>query len=44
MLLMALAGFAIARWQLRFRRLRGQLVAAVMVGLLAPHLFTLAPG
>ena len=41
MLLMALAGFAIARWVLRIKRLRGQIVAAVMVGLLDPHLFTL---
>jgi hypothetical protein len=41
--LMAVAGYAVARWVLRFRRTRGQLVAAVMVGLLAPHLFTLAP-
>lgn len=44
MVLMALAGFATARWVLRFRRVRGQIVAAVMVGILAPHLFTLAPG
>jgi hypothetical protein len=43
MVLMALAGFAIARWILRFRRTRGQIVAAGMIGLLAPHLFTLAP-
>ncbi len=41
MLLMALAGFVIARWVLRIKRLRGQLVAAFMVGLLDPHLFTL---
>jgi hypothetical protein len=41
MLLMAIAGFGIARWVLRIKRLRGQLVAAVMVGLLDPHLFTL---
>ncbi len=41
--LMALAGFAIARWVLRFKRLRGQVVAAAMIGILAPHLFTLAP-
>jgi len=41
MLLTGLAGFAIARWLLRIRRLRGQLIAAVMVGLLDPHLFTL---
>jgi uncharacterized membrane protein YjdF len=41
MLLTGLAGFAIARWLLRIRRLRGQIVAAFMVGLLDPHLFTL---
>ena len=39
--LMALAGFATARWLLRIRRLRGQVIAALMVGLLDPHLFTL---
>lgn len=41
MVLMALAGFGIARWVLRIKRLRGQLIAALMVGLLDPHLFTL---
>jgi len=41
MLLMALAGFAIARWLLRIRRLRGQITAGLMVGLLDPHLFTI---
>lgn len=41
--LMAAAGFATARWVLHFKRLRGQVVAAGMVGILAPHLFTLAP-
>jgi hypothetical protein len=41
MLLMALAGFAIARWVLRIKRLRGQVVAALMIGLLDPHLYTL---
>ena len=41
MLLMALAGFAVARWVLRIKRLRGQLIAALMVGLLDPYLFTL---
>jgi hypothetical protein len=41
MLLMAIAGFAIARWLLRIKRLRGQLIAGLMVGLLDPHLFTL---
>lgn len=43
MALMALVGFGIARWALGFKRTRGQVVAAAMVGLLAPHLFTLAP-
>ncbi len=43
MLLMGVAGFATARWVLGLRRTRGQVVAAVMVALLAPHLFTLAP-
>jgi hypothetical protein len=41
MILMGLAGFAIARWQLRIKRLRGQIIAGCMVGLLDPHLFTL---
>lgn len=41
MVLMALAGFAIARWLLRIKRLRGQLIAGLMVGLLDPHLFTI---
>jgi hypothetical protein len=41
MVLMGLGGFATARWVLRIRRLRGQLIAALMVGLLDPHLFTL---
>ena len=41
MVLMALAGFAIARWVLRIKRLRGQIIAGLMVGLLDPHLFTL---
>jgi hypothetical protein len=41
MLLMAIAGFAIARWVLRIKRLRGQIIAGLMVGLLDPHLFTL---
>ena len=39
--LMAVAGFATARWVLRFKRLRGQVIAGGMVGLLAPHRFTL---
>ena len=41
MVLMAVAGFATARWLLRIRRLRGQIIAGLMVGLLDPHLFTL---
>jgi hypothetical protein len=41
MVLMGLAGFVIARWVLRIRRLRGQIIAAFMVGLLDPHVFTL---
>jgi hypothetical protein len=41
MLMMAIAGFGIARWVLRIKRLRGQVVAAIMIGLLDPHLFTL---
>ncbi|MBV9326157.1 MAG: hypothetical protein JO352_20530 [Chloroflexi bacterium] len=41
MLLMAIAGFAIARWVLRIKRLRGQIITGLMVGLLDPHLFTL---
>ena len=41
MLLMAVAGFSIARWVLRIRRLRGQVIAALMVGLLDAHLFTI---
>ena len=41
MLLMALSGFGIARWLLRIKRLRGQVIAGLMVGLLDPHLFTL---
>ena len=41
MALMAIAGFATARWVLRIKRLRGQVIAGLMVGLLDPHLFTL---
>jgi hypothetical protein len=41
MLLVGVAGFATARWPLRIRRLRGQVIAGLMVGLLDPHLFTL---
>ena len=44
MVLMGLAGFAVARWVLRFKRLRGQVVAGLMVGLLDPHLFVLLAG
>jgi len=44
MLLMSLAGFAVARWVLKIRRVRGQLIAGVMVGLLDPHLFTILSG
>ena len=41
MALMAIAGFATARWVLKIKRLRGQVIAGLMVGLLDPHLFTL---
>ena len=41
MLLMAVAGFGTARWLFHIRRLRGQVIAGLMVGLLDPHLFTL---
>src|SRR5436190_1805045 len=41
MVLMACGGFATARWLLRIRRLRGQVIAGLMVGLLDFHLFTL---
>jgi hypothetical protein len=41
MVLMGIAGFAVLRWVLRFRRLRGQVAGAVMVALLDPHLFVL---
>ena len=41
MMVMGVIGFAEARWLLRIRRLRGQVVAGLMVGLLDPHLFTL---
>jgi hypothetical protein len=41
MALSGLSGFAIARWLLRIRRLRGQILAGLMVGVLDPHLFTL---
>ena len=44
MLLMAMAGFAIARWLLRFKRLRGQIITGIMVGILDPHLFALLAG
>ena len=41
MLLEGLAGFAVARWVLRIRRMRGQVIAGLMVGVLDPHLFAL---
>jgi uncharacterized membrane protein YjdF len=41
MALSGLSGFATARWLLRVRRLRGQIIAGLMVGVLDPHLFTL---
>src|SRR3979411_995516 len=41
MVLMGVTGFLIARWLLKIRRLRGQIIAGVMVGLLDPHLFTI---
>jgi hypothetical protein len=41
MVLMAVAGFAIARYLLRFKRLRGQIITGIMVGVLDPHLFAL---
>jgi hypothetical protein len=41
MVLMGLAGFLVARRVLRIKRLRGQVIAGLMVGLLDPHLFTL---
>jgi hypothetical protein len=41
MLLMALGGYAIARWFLRIRRMRGQIIAGLMVGLLDAHLLTI---
>jgi hypothetical protein len=44
MVLMALGGYADARWVLRFKRVRGQVIAGLMGAVLAPHLFTLAPG
>jgi hypothetical protein len=44
MLLMAASGLTIARWVLRVKRLRGQIIAALMVGVLDPHLFTLVAG
>src|SRR5437763_768500 len=40
MALMALVGFATARWLLKIKRLRGQVIAGLMVGLLDFHLFT----
>jgi hypothetical protein len=43
MLLMGLTGWCVARWLLRIKRLRGQIIAGLMIGLLDPHLFTLLP-
>jgi hypothetical protein len=40
MALMVFVGFATARWLLRIKRLRGQVIAGLMVGLLDFHLFT----
>jgi hypothetical protein len=34
----------VLRWVLRFRRLRGQIAGAVMIGLLDPHLLVLFAG
>jgi hypothetical protein len=39
--LMGMAGFGVARWVLRLRRLRGQIAAGIMIGVLDPHIFTL---
>jgi hypothetical protein len=44
MFIMAVVGFSIARWVLRIRRLRGQVIGGLMVGLLDPHLFTVLSG
>jgi Na+(H+)/acetate symporter ActP len=41
MVLEGVAGFAVARWVLTIRRVRGQVIAGVMVGVLDPHLFAL---
>lgn len=41
MVLMAVAGFATAHYVLRIKRLRGQIIAGLMVGLLDFHVFTL---
>ena len=42
MVLMAAGAFVICRWALGFRRIRGQISAAIMIGILAPHLLSLA--
>jgi hypothetical protein len=41
MLLMGVAGFGVARSLLHIKRMRGQVIAGIMVGLLDPHLFTI---
>jgi hypothetical protein len=41
MVLMAGVGFVTARYVLRIKRLRGQIIAGLMVGLLDFHVFTL---
>jgi putative effector of murein hydrolase len=41
MILMGLVGFVVARRLLKIRRLRGQIIAGCMLGLLDPHVFTL---
>jgi hypothetical protein len=38
---MGVAGFGVARWVLRLRRLRGQIAAGIMIGVLDPHVFAL---
>ncbi|HEY3063355.1 MAG TPA: hypothetical protein VGL99_30655 [Chloroflexota bacterium] len=35
------AGYAIARWVLKFKRHRGQVITGLMVAVLAPHTFAL---
>src|SRR5260370_20597980 len=41
MVLMGLAGYAIARWVLKIRRALRQIITRGMIGLLDPHPFTL---